>query len=444
MKLKNSTGRPYFWQWDLNQKLIVEDDCTCKEVHFCNRASKTSLVCLIEEVDGERIANVPNILLQADGVITAYLCSRTDDGGETRLSRTFQVRPRTKPESYVYTETEVLNYHSLAAQIQQNKQDIEQLTKEKLDASELPEAVNDALAQAKASGEFKGDPGEPGQPGHPGKTPIKGEDYFTDADKQEIAELTAPLVNVPEGGGVQPDWNQNDPTAPDYVKNRPFYTGKPVETTILTATYDEQSDNMETNIIGALVVGETYVVEYNGVRYDCVAWDDGGPCLGNGSLWDIAAGGDEPFVMWSDNGELEFMSEEFGSYTVTVSGIVNEVHKIDPKYLPVDIQSSLAVSVYDITKFISIDPSWGSTSGVTKRLTKAEFNELIKALHQAFVFYGHSQVTGVVFNLNSFQFYCFQPGSTCAIKMITGNYDSDTETLTCDSKVTYYELQPKD
>lgn len=25
------------------------------------------------------------------------------------------------------------------------------------------------------------------------------------------------------GGGVQPDWNQNDSTAADYVKNRPFY-----------------------------------------------------------------------------------------------------------------------------------------------------------------------------------------------------------------------------
>lgn len=28
----------------------------------------------------------------------------------------------------------------------------------------------------------------------------------------------------------QPDWNQNDETAPDYVKNRPFYTDDPVET----------------------------------------------------------------------------------------------------------------------------------------------------------------------------------------------------------------------
>lgn len=26
-------------------------------------------------------------------------------------------------------------------------------------------------------------------------------------------------------GQIQPDWNQNDSTAADYVKNRPFYTG---------------------------------------------------------------------------------------------------------------------------------------------------------------------------------------------------------------------------
>lgn len=35
------------------------------------------------------------------------------------------------------------------------------------------------------------------------------------------------------GGQVQPDWNQNDSTAADYVKNRPFYTGKPVETVLV-------------------------------------------------------------------------------------------------------------------------------------------------------------------------------------------------------------------
>ena len=51
----------------------------------------------------------------------------------------------------------------------------------------IKEALEEALVQAKASGEFKGDPGD---------------DYvLTEADKQEIAELTAQLVDVPSGGG---------------------------------------------------------------------------------------------------------------------------------------------------------------------------------------------------------------------------------------------------
>ena len=57
-----------------------------------------------------------------------------------------------------------------AAQIRQNKEDIEQLSQDKLDAAALPEAVSDALNQAKASGDFKGDPGY---------TPAKGVDYWT-------------------------------------------------------------------------------------------------------------------------------------------------------------------------------------------------------------------------------------------------------------------------
>ena len=94
----------------------------------------------------------------------------------------------------------------------------------KLDANKLPEAINTALAQAKASGEFDGINGKDGQngvsathswngttltitsasgtssanlkgdKGDKGATPIKGTDYFTEADKAEIASL----VEVPE------------------------------------------------------------------------------------------------------------------------------------------------------------------------------------------------------------------------------------------------------
>ena len=62
----------------------------------------------------------------------------------------------------------------------------------KLDASALPTAVNNALTEAKNSGDFKGDPGAPGEP---------GKDYvLTEDDKEEIAEMAAEKVEAPEGG----------------------------------------------------------------------------------------------------------------------------------------------------------------------------------------------------------------------------------------------------
>ena len=81
----------------------------------------------------------------------------------------------------------------------------------KLDASVLPTAINTALAQAKASGEFDGQPGEKGEKGEKGdkgdkgdkgeqgaegKKPVKGVDYFTEADKAEIVPNFAFSINT--------------------------------------------------------------------------------------------------------------------------------------------------------------------------------------------------------------------------------------------------------
>lgn len=55
----------------------------------------------------------------------------------------------------------------------------------KMDADKLPEAINTALAQAKASGEFNGADGADGKDG---KTPVKGMDYYTDADTAEMVD----------------------------------------------------------------------------------------------------------------------------------------------------------------------------------------------------------------------------------------------------------------
>ena len=90
-----------------------------------------------------------------------------------------------------------------------------------LKQSELDAAINSALAAAKASGDFKGDKGDKGDQGErglqgeqgvqgiqgakgdPGKTPVKGTDYFTSADKTEM--VNAVINALPKyNGEVEP------------------------------------------------------------------------------------------------------------------------------------------------------------------------------------------------------------------------------------------------
>lgn len=107
-------GRSGFFQWDLNRKLIVEDP-SIKEVHFCNRTSDCSLVCetYVNDV-GLLLVDVPNILLQDDFRIKVYAY----DGEATLHEACYEVSKRSKPDDYVYTETEVKRWEDLAYKIE--------------------------------------------------------------------------------------------------------------------------------------------------------------------------------------------------------------------------------------------------------------------------------------------------------------------------------------
>lgn len=68
-----------------------------------------------------------------------------------------------------------------------NVQDaISKVSEEKVDQTQLTNAVNNALTKAKESGEFNGSDGQDGKDGEDGYTPQKGTDYFTEEDKQEL------------------------------------------------------------------------------------------------------------------------------------------------------------------------------------------------------------------------------------------------------------------
>ena len=106
-------GRKYFYQWDVDRKLIVHDE-TIKEVHFCNKTDDCSLVCEVYESSGIRLVNVPNILLQDNWRINVY----GYDDNYTKHSTQFEVKSRTKPADYIYTETEVKRWETLEQKIE--------------------------------------------------------------------------------------------------------------------------------------------------------------------------------------------------------------------------------------------------------------------------------------------------------------------------------------
>lgn len=276
-------GREKLTQWDLDVKLLLDTSAesadTIDGARITSRFWREALFYPIVRTETEAYVMIPNILLQKSYDIIVYAYCGTDKC--TKAVDTFEVEAKPKPSDYVYTETEILDYKTLekrlkeletgglaeaveqylvenpveagateaeARQIAQNAEDIGTLRTDKLDASALPNAVNEALAQAKASGEFNGKDGEdgkdggdgtpgadgvsathswngtiliissasgtssadlkgePGEPGQDGYTPVKGVDYFdgdngsdyvlTDEDKVEIAEAAASLVDT--------------------------------------------------------------------------------------------------------------------------------------------------------------------------------------------------------------------------------------------------------
>lgn len=101
----------------------------------------------------------------------------------------------------------------------------------------------------------QGEPGQPGADGKPGadgadgQTPVKGTDYFT---PEEIEQITNDVLQkVP-----QSDWQQNDSTSPSYVQNRTHWMEQlypPIE-------WDSSTEGRDSVDLTALGIGVVYKV----------------------------------------------------------------------------------------------------------------------------------------------------------------------------------------
>lgn len=154
------------------------------------------------------------------------------------------------------------------------------------------------------------------------------------------------------GSNVQPDWNQNDETQPDYVKNRPFYADV-AETVLLeesTVSFTNPGAGLYYAAIPTtieLTAGETYKVSWDGATYECVCESIMGySVIGNPSIIGLGADTGDPFAiapLADGNGTEIYTKDTSASHTISISVFAGEVVKIDTKYLPISTDDSYGV-----------------------------------------------------------------------------------------------------
>ena len=187
-----------------------------------------------------------------------------------------------------------------------------------------------------------------------------GDDIARVSEVVSKDDLDIAVDNLEAKIEILPDWNQNDETALDYIKNRPFYEAAGVEVVDIPETtlsnFEEEywsSSKPDTVYYRSITttdyyvdfsLDKTYTVIWDGIIYDNVTCEDtmGGPMIGSTERQIAGVYGESnqyPFgiiMQYIDDApELCIIAEEGGTHTVKVASMSETYIKtLDPKFLP--------------------------------------------------------------------------------------------------------------
>lgn len=144
------------------------------------------------------------------------------------------------------------------------------------------------------------------------------------------------------------DWNQNNPEADDYIKNRPFYSESNVTDAIIFSQSDieciyNSNDGVCVGVAdGPILVEDTdYHVTFDGVEYRCRSILSGNSVLiGNAGAFNVSGFSDtgEPFMLRYDSDQFDVITFDTQTtshnISITQSETITTVKKIDNKFIP--------------------------------------------------------------------------------------------------------------
>ena len=144
---------------------------------------------------------------------------------------------------------------------------------------------------------------------------------------------------------VQSDWNEDDPSAPAYIKNRPFFTGlidgdTIINKSIVIRNYTVYGYGYKEQPVGFLYKENTpYVVNWDGAVYKFTAeLKDGYITIGDINTAPYIRSYTYKDIDTGDNVLIiDYPSDADANHTVKITEMVNGVKKMSSEYLPDDL-----------------------------------------------------------------------------------------------------------
>ena len=174
---------------------------------------------------------------------------------------------------------------------------------------------------------------------------VKLSDTASAAKTEGIAATPLAVYRVKQeilSNAQQSDWSQNDTTAANYVKNRTHWINKSEKALwSMKGVFPEdvkQYSSME-DPAPLLVAGTEYLVRWNGTEYTCTAYVDTQMVSIGGESYGL------PFListhLQSNTLDISAYDDTVTAFDITIIELVEDVHKMDNKYLGLDWKPSI-------------------------------------------------------------------------------------------------------